>query len=59
MADHLSRLEARANVEHEVDIDDSFPDERVFAISLKHTPWYADFAKYIVCGLIPDELTFY
>ncbi|XP_049414650.1 uncharacterized protein LOC125877383 [Solanum stenotomum] len=49
----------RANVEHEVDIDDSFPDERVFAISLKHTPWYVDFANYTVCGLIPDELTFY
>jgi len=59
VADHLSRMEARGNVEHEVDIDYSFPDERVFAISLKHTPWYADFANYIVCGLMPDELTFY
>ncbi|XP_015163678.1 uncharacterized protein [Solanum tuberosum] len=52
-------MEAKGNVEHEVDIDDSFPDEWVFAISLKYTPWYADFAHYIVCGLMPDELTFY
>jgi len=58
VANHLSRLEARANVEHKVDIDDSFPDEWVFAISLKHTPWYANFANYIVCGLMPNELTF-
>ncbi|XP_049373476.1 uncharacterized protein LOC125838472 [Solanum verrucosum] len=55
----LIRLEEWANVEHEVDIDDSFPDERVFAISLKHTMWYADFTNYIVCGIMPDELTFY
>ncbi|XP_049364536.1 uncharacterized protein LOC125829342 [Solanum verrucosum] len=39
VADHSSRLEARENVEHEVDIDDSFPDEQFFAISLKHTSW--------------------
>jgi len=59
VADHLSRFEGREDAENEVDIDDSFPDEQVFAISLKHTPWYADFANYIVCGLMPDELTFY
>ncbi|XP_015169461.1 uncharacterized protein [Solanum tuberosum] len=59
VADHLSRLEARGNVEHEVDIADLFPDDRVFAISLKHMPWYVDFANYIVCGLMPDELTFF
>ncbi|XP_015167586.1 uncharacterized protein [Solanum tuberosum] len=34
-------------------------DFEVFAISLKYTPWYADFPNYIVCGLMPDELTFY
>ncbi|XP_049344711.1 uncharacterized protein LOC125809113 [Solanum verrucosum] len=59
VANHLSRFEVRENVEHEADIDDLFPDEQVFAIYFKHTPWYADFANYIRCGLIPDELTFY
>ncbi|XP_015165382.1 uncharacterized protein [Solanum tuberosum] len=59
VVDHLSRLEGREDVDREVDIDDSFPDEQVFAISLKPTPWYADFANYIVSGLMPDELTFY
>ncbi|XP_049371127.1 uncharacterized protein LOC125836084 [Solanum verrucosum] len=49
----------REDAEREVNIDDSFPDEQVFAISLKPTPWYADFANFIVSGLMPDELTFY
>ncbi|XP_049376934.1 uncharacterized protein LOC125841805 [Solanum stenotomum] len=55
----LIRLEGREDAKREVNIDDSFPDEQGFAISLKPTPWYADFVNYIVSGLMPDELTFY
>ncbi|XP_015170838.1 uncharacterized protein [Solanum tuberosum] len=32
---------------------------QVFAVSLKQNPWYADFANYIVCGILPDEMNFY
>ncbi|XP_049368605.1 uncharacterized protein LOC125833486 [Solanum verrucosum] len=39
VVDHLARLEVRPNIEHEVDINYYFPDEQVFEISLKHTPW--------------------
>jgi len=59
VADHLSRLESKAGTEQEKEINDSFPDEQIFTLSLTHVPWYADFANYIVCGLIPDELNSY
>jgi len=38
VADHLSRLEGKENDEHEIDIDNSFPDEQVFVITLKQPP---------------------
>ncbi|KAH0713324.1 hypothetical protein KY290_008970 [Solanum tuberosum] len=31
VANHLSRLERKEDAEHEVDIDDSFPDEQIYA----------------------------
>jgi len=52
-------LEGRETDELEVDIKDVFPDEQVFAVTLAQSPWYADFANYLVCGLMPDELNFY
>ncbi|KAK4724035.1 hypothetical protein R3W88_026814 [Solanum pinnatisectum] len=59
VADKLSRLEGKENDVPEVDIDHSFPDEQMFAITIKQTPWYADFTNYIVCGLMTDEMNFY
>ncbi|XP_049374800.1 uncharacterized protein LOC125839860 [Solanum verrucosum] len=59
VANHLSRLEGKENDVPQVDLDDLFLDERVSAIPLKQTPWYADFSNYIVCGLMPDEPNFY
>jgi hypothetical protein len=29
-------------------VDDSFPDEHLFAVS-SHSSWYADIANYLVC----------
>ena len=47
VADNLSRLE---NVlDDPLPIDDSFPDEQLNVISTsRSTPWYADYATYIL-----------
>jgi len=37
-------------------IDDSFPDEYLFAVSA-HSPWYADIANYLVVGKLPAHLS--
>ncbi|XP_073119732.1 uncharacterized protein [Henckelia pumila] len=58
VADHLSRLECIpdcAQNDNE-DIDDWFPDEKLFAI--QHSPWYANFANYLVMGTLPHHLSF-
>ncbi|WMV41473.1 hypothetical protein MTR67_034858 [Solanum verrucosum] len=38
-------------------IDDAFPDESVMLISQTSVPWYADYANFIVCGLLPEDLS--
>lgn len=35
VADNLSRLEVKENDEPEIDINDVFPDEQVFMVTLK------------------------
>ncbi|XP_070003034.1 uncharacterized protein [Nicotiana sylvestris] len=57
VADHLSRLEgAKKSVEVE-EILESFPDEQPLAASLEDAPWYADFANYLACGIVPYDLS--
>ena len=57
VADNLSRLE---NVlDDPLPIDDSFPDELLAAINVAHnTPWYADYANYIVAKYLPPTFTY-
>ena len=56
IADNLSRLE---NVPDDpLPIDDSFPDEQLAAINVSHnTPWYVDYANYIVAKYLPPSFT--
>ena len=56
VADNLSRLE---NIlDDPQPINDSFPDELLAAINVSHnTPWYADYANYIVSKYIPPSFT--
>ena len=56
VADNLSRLE---NVPNDpLPIGDSFPHEQLAAINVSHnTPWYVDYAKYIVAKYIPPIFT--
>jgi hypothetical protein len=46
VADFLSRLQNSGEV---VPVEDSFPDENLFAISIVN-PWYADLANYLSTG---------
>jgi hypothetical protein len=53
VADFLSRLHIN---DDNSPVDDSFPDEHLFAVS-SHSPWYADIANYLVAGKVPPHLS--
>ncbi|XP_027368310.1 uncharacterized protein LOC113874273 [Abrus precatorius] len=54
VADHLSRLDASVREPTVKEIKDSFPDERLLAIS--KAPWYADFVNYLAGNVTPKLL---
>ena len=58
VSDHLSRLETLETVQkHHLQIDDTFPDEQILALSHAETsPRFADKANYRC--IIPPNLTF-
>ena len=64
VADHLSRLEADTNTVTRKGITETFPDEHLLVVQhaqmlqQSESPWYADFANYLVSGLLPPELNF-
>ncbi|GJZ11242.1 DNA-directed DNA polymerase [Tanacetum coccineum] len=57
-ADHLSRLE-KSNLNNE-EINDEFPDEFLMSIKTneEESPWFADFANYLVGGILRKGLTY-
>nr|XP_009759012.1 PREDICTED: uncharacterized protein LOC104211622 [Nicotiana sylvestris] len=55
VSDQLSRLEEEGRPHDGLKINDSFPDEKLMAISMKEVSWFADLANFLVCGIIPDE----
>ena len=57
VADNLCRLE---NIlDDPQPINDSFLDEQLTAINVSNsTPWYADYANYIVATYIPPSFTY-
>ena len=56
IADHLSRLELPGK-ELELPIDDYFRGEQLLQVQ-SLVPWYVDFVNYLVCGVLPPELTY-
>ena len=64
VADHLSWLEADVSTLTKPNITKTFPYEQL--LMLQHVqmlqqyglPWYADFANYLVSGLLPLELNY-
>ena len=57
VADNLSRLENILNDPQP--INDSFPDEQLAAKNVAHsTPWYDEYAYYIVAKYLPPSFTY-
>ena len=63
-AGHLPRLQVDESILTKQDITKTFPDEQL--LMLQHSqmlqqagfPWYADFASYLVSGLLPLDLSY-
>ena len=57
VAYNLPRLENY--LDDQLPIDDSFPDEQLAVINVSHnTPWYVDYANYIVAKYILPMFTY-
>ncbi|KAL4298066.1 hypothetical protein GQ457_12G015840 [Hibiscus cannabinus] len=55
IADHLSRLENKADCESNIEIKENFSDEKIlYATAI---PWYADIVNILVSGVLPHELS--
>ena len=63
VADHLSRLENPHFDElKEEDIDDSFPEEKLFVVCQLmnlETPWFVDVANYLAAKVLPNDLDYH
>ncbi|GKB51398.1 putative nucleotidyltransferase, ribonuclease H, partial [Tanacetum coccineum] len=58
-ADHLSGLEnPLLGVLNEDNINDTFPDESLMNIQEEDSPWFADFANYLVGRILVKGLTY-
>ncbi|KAK2369206.1 hypothetical protein QL285_082354 [Trifolium repens] len=55
VADHLSRLENSEITSKEKNIEEEFPDEKLFAISER--PWFADIANFKAGRIVPKGYT--
>jgi hypothetical protein len=53
VADHLSRISPIEETEDKRPIKDEFVDEQILAFN--GVPWFADYANYLVGGIIPDD----
>ena len=60
VADHLSRLETPETMQkHHLQIDDTFPDEQILALSHAETsPCFDNIANYLFVDIIPPDLTY-
>ena len=57
IADHLSRLEKPIEDERGTQIEENFPDEQLFQVSVQ-VPWYVDIVNCLVCGIMPPEFSY-
>ncbi|XP_070023366.1 uncharacterized protein [Nicotiana sylvestris] len=57
VADHLSRLEGAEKSAEVEEILETFPNEQLLADSLEEALWYADFANYLACGIVPYDIS--
>ncbi|GJR20264.1 reverse transcriptase domain-containing protein [Tanacetum coccineum] len=57
VTDHLSWIE-NDGTSDDSDVDDNFPGETLMEITTNETPWFADFANYLVGDVIPKGMTY-
>ena len=57
IADHLSRLEKLIDDERGIGIEENFPNEQLFQVSVQ-VPWYADIVNFLACGIMPPEISY-
>ncbi|GKF39690.1 reverse transcriptase domain-containing protein [Tanacetum coccineum] len=55
-SDHLSRID-NDETSDDNDVDDNFPRETLMEITTNDTPWFADFANYLVGDIVPKGMT--
>ncbi|GKF56640.1 reverse transcriptase domain-containing protein [Tanacetum coccineum] len=56
-ADHLSRID-NDETSDDSDVDDNFLRETLMEITTNDTPWFANFANYLVGDVIPKGMTY-
>ena len=60
VADLLSRLELQEGNSPLIPIHETFPDEHILKVNHVHnTPWFADIANYLACGLMLIDETYH
>ncbi|KAK8690607.1 hypothetical protein V6N13_074138 [Hibiscus sabdariffa] len=55
VADHISRHDNPHNQDKDMEISDSFPDEKI--LSATAIPWYVDIVNFLVSGIVPPDLS--
>ncbi|GKC62139.1 hypothetical protein Tco_1089737 [Tanacetum coccineum] len=55
--DHLSRID-NDETSDDSDVDDNFPGETLMEITTNDTPWFVDFANYLLGDIIPKGMTY-
>ena len=57
IADHLLRMEKPTKEERGTKIEENFPNEHLFQLSVQ-LPWYADIVNYLACEIMPLEFSY-
>ncbi|XP_070004229.1 uncharacterized protein [Nicotiana sylvestris] len=57
VTDHLSRLKEEGRPRDGLEINDSFPDEKLLSMSVNGMPWFVDVANFLVTGIILCDLS--
>ena len=57
IVDHWSRIEKPTEKEKGTEIEENFPDEQLFQVSVQ-LPWYDDIVNYLTCGIMPSDFSY-
>jgi len=49
-------MSLRDEEESDLPIDDSFPDDHLFAIAISSIPWFVDLVNYLAYGIVPPGM---